>query len=97
MFSITATAVIEHAADFPLVCLFTCFLVTVFCLFHSLARDICHAADTGWEIFYKVRFKLGRCFTRGLQAFENTGVLPLAGFGYNSLMRIMNMKLYFQS
>jgi hypothetical protein len=58
-------------------------------------REICHAADTGQKIFYKGRAKLGRCFTRGLQAFENTGVLPSASFGYNLLILLKNMKLYF--
>jgi hypothetical protein len=96
MFSITGSAVIELALDFPLVGPLPASCLPVSSLFLTLVRDICHAADTGWKIFYKVQFKLGRCFTRGLQAFENTGVLPLAGFGYTLLMLFVNIKLYFQ-
>jgi hypothetical protein len=82
--------------NLPSISPLACPCLPVSSLFLALARDICHAADTGWKIFYKVQFKLGRCFTRGLQAFENTGVLPLAGFGYTLLMLFVNIKLYFQ-
>jgi hypothetical protein len=48
----------------------------------ALKCELCHAPVMDETIFYKLRFKLGRFFTRERQAFENAEVLAAPTFRY---------------